>query len=262
MKFTEILSAARRDGNSLSFPGPDAWKQGRTLYGGLTASLCLHTALELTEVSSQLRSALISFVGPSSTDLTGTAEMLRAGRTASSVHAALRSGGAAATQALLTFSDSRDSAVAHAPLTMPAVKPPNPSDVLDFASQGGPVFLNNFDIIMAGGAAPMTGSAEPEVCWWARHRDPEARGSYVGLLCLGDILPPAALSMVTEPTPVSSMTWMMDIIGSDISTDDGWYLFASKADAVSGGFSTQDMSIWNTAGKLIGKGRQTVTMFG
>ena len=58
------------------------------------------------------------------------------------------------------------------------------------------------------------------------------------------------------------MTWMVDYCGPPPDTDDGWYLFEARADSAAGGFSTQDMSIWNTAGVLVAKGRQLVTLFG
>ncbi|MFK7830028.1 MAG: acyl-CoA thioesterase [Congregibacter sp.] len=262
MKFTEILAAARHNGDKLIYPGPEEWKQGRTLFGGLTASLCLHSALEKTGETRPLRSAMISFVGPSSDHLTGFARVLRSGRTASTIHAGLQNNGNEATAALLTFSPPRESAVLFEPASMPAIGGPDIADIMDLSSIGGPIFMRNFDVIAAGGSIPMSGSTKPEVSWWARHKDPDARGSQLGLVCLGDILPPAALTMASTPTPISSMTWMIDLVRDDLATDDGWYLFHSRADVVAGGFSTQDMSIWNTAGNLIAKGRQTVTMFG
>lgn len=261
MQFTDILRAATREADTLNYPGPDGWKQGRTIYGGLTASLCLHCARELTDEKRQLRSALISFVGPSTGQLSGSAQTLRSGRTAATVHAALQSGGAEASHALLTFSDLRDSVLSHAPSDMPVVEPPHPSRCFDLAGAGGPAFVQNFELIPAGGSAPMSGSTQPEVLWWARHKDPEARAGELGLLCLGDILPPAALTMLEAPAPVSSMTWMIDLLSDDLHTEDGWYLLSSNADQVGGGFSSQDMSIWNSSGRLIAKGRQTVTLF-
>jgi acyl-CoA thioesterase len=68
--------------------------------------------------------------------------------------------------------------------------------------------------------------------------------------------------MASTPVRVSSMTWMIDIVVDDLASEDGWYLFRSHAETVRGGFSTQDMSIWNRKGQLVAKGRQTVTMFG
>ncbi len=48
---------------------PDGWKQGRTVYGGLSAGLSLQAALPHAN-GRPLRSAMISFVGPSAGQLT------------------------------------------------------------------------------------------------------------------------------------------------------------------------------------------------
>ncbi|MFK8043538.1 thioesterase family protein [Congregibacter sp.] len=262
MLFTNLLAATIRDSDSLLLNAPDSWKQGRTLYGGLTSSVALHATRELTGETRSLRSALISFVGPSADEVVATAQILRSGRTAATVRASLSSGGTPATEALLTFSDTRESAVLYEPQQAPKVSAPDPASVLNFAAMGGPAFMGNFDIVPVGGGIPMSGASKPEVIWWARHTDPSARGTDVGLLCIGDVLPPAALTMTTTPVKVSSMTWMVDIVADDLSTEDGWYLFSSSAESVRGGFSTQDMSVWNSKGRLVAKGRQTVTMFG
>lgn len=261
MHFTDLIAAAERRGDELHFPAPENWKQGRTLYGGLTAAMSLHAARVLTGEIRQLRSALVSFAGPSSDEVSATAELIRSGRTAATVRTALQSGDSAATQTLLSFSDLRDSDIRHDAAPAPANETPTDAQILRFSDVGGPTFGENFDVAMIGGSIPMSGSDNPELLWWARHRDPAARGSELGLMCLADILAPAVLTMLRKPAPVSSMTWMVDIISDSLETEDGWYLFNAKADSARGGYSTQDMSVWNSAGELLIKGRQTVTLF-
>lgn len=262
MRFTDILTAATRESDTLRLSAPDSWKQGRTLYGGLTSSIALHAANELAGESRKLRSALISFVGPSTDEVVATAQSLRSGRTAGTVRASLSSDGEQATEALFTFSDMRESTLLYESEPAPEASEPDPKDILDFTGIGAPTFMQNFDVIFVGGAIPMSGAEVPEVVWWARHKDTAARNSELGLVCLGDILPPAAFTLANAPMKFSSMTWMMDIVRDDLSSKDGWYLFRSKAEAVRGGFSTQDMTIWNRAGELVAKGRQTITLFG
>ena len=55
---------------------------------------------------------------------------------------------------------------------------------------------------------------------------------------------------------------MVDLLTDAPRTRDGWWLLESRADHVRGGFSTQDMTIWNTDGACVAKGRQMVTVFG
>lgn len=262
MLFTDLLATTTREPDALRLNAPDSWKQGRTLYGGLTGSIALHAARELTGESRTLRSALISFVGPSTDEVVVNAQLLRSGRTAATVRASLSSAGTPATEALLTFSDTRESALRYEAEPAPEVSQPDLANALDLAAVGGPTFIRNFDIVPVGGSVPMSGAAVPEIIWWARHKDPSAQGSDVGLLCIGDVLPPASLAMASAPMKVSSMTWMIDVVADDLSSEDGWYLFRSSAESVRGGFSTQDMSIWNRRGELVAKGRQTVALFG
>ncbi|MEM6604853.1 MAG: thioesterase family protein [Pseudomonadota bacterium] len=261
MNFTDILANAKPDKDGYAYAAPDQWKQGRTLYGGLTSSICLHSARLLTGEERQLRSALVSFVGPSSEYITADAAVLRSGRTATTVRSSLRSSGSVATEALLTFADCRESNIVYTPSTMPDVAAPRPDDVLDLSRAGGPAFTCNFDLIPVGGAIPMSAAPVPDIYWWARHKDVAARDTELGLLCIGDILPPAVLTMTASPARVSSMTWMIDFVGDSWETEAGWYLFRSTADAATGGLSTQHMSIWSTSGAMIAKGRQTVALF-
>ena len=59
--------------------------------------------------------------------------------------------------------------------------------------------------------------------------------------------PPAVLPMFKEFAPISSMTWMMNFLKEDISTEDGWWLMRSAADHSRDGYSSQDMQVWNKA---------------
>lgn len=260
--FTDLIAAAERENDALRIPAPDDWKQGRTLYGGLTSGACLHAARELAGEARRLRSALISFVGPSSDEIVARAETLRSGRTAATVRASLMSDGAPATEALLTFSDSRESTLDYVSHPAPNVAVPHTDNVIDTSAGGGPTFISNFELIPAGGGIPMSGAEPPDLVWWCRHKDPAAWHTDLGLMCIGDVLPPAALVMATNRTNLSSMTWMIDIVADDLTSEDGWYLFQSRAETVQNGFSTQDMSIWNRNGDLVAKGRQTITIFG
>jgi acyl-CoA thioesterase len=80
-------------------------------------------------------------------------------------------------------------------------------------------------------------------------------------MCLADALPPAVAVTLPGFAPLSSMTWMIDFLSDAPRTEDGWWLLEARADHAAGGHSTQDMTIWNTAGECVAKGRQMVTVF-
>lgn len=243
----------------LSLDLPGAWTQGRTGYGGMTSALCLAAAERLAE-GRPLRSALIAFVGPSAGEVTVDAEAVRSGRTAASVRARLASAAGPGVEALFTFSASRESVLDQPGPKAPAA-PPGPDDQPLTFPDGSPDFIRQMDFVWRGGPAPFMASKEPYELSWVRHRDPASRDHPLALVCLADALAPAVAVTLDGYAPLSSMTWMLDFYGDAPQTEDGWWLLEARSDFASGGHSSQDMTIWNTAGQCVAKGRQMVTVF-
>ena len=264
MNFTDVLKSVVPHDGGMRVDIPDSWRQGRTAYGGLTAALCLHAARELTGETRALRSAMISFVGPSVEDFTLRAEPLRSGKTISSIASNLYSAGTPATQTVLSFADLRDDST----LDVPAPAAPN----VDVPESGVeippnmigtvfPSFIQMFEFHPIGGVLPFSGGDATEITWWVRHRDPASHTGEAALVCIADVLPPAALVQLTAPTPMSSATWMTNFLQSSPTTDDGWWLLQVRARHASGGFSSQEMTIWNTRGECVVTGSQMVIVF-
>ena len=240
---------------------PEHWKQGRTAYGGLSAGLLLAKARADHAGLPPLRSALVNFTGPvSGAPLLGS-RLLRAGRNVSTVTADATLDGGTVCTATFSFGQSRDSAldfdVAAPPSGKPEDHPPMiPKDQTQFA----PGFTVNFDSRLCAGARPITGAKRGHIRCWVRHRDAASRTGEAALLCLADILPPAAMPMLKTFGPVSSMTWICNVLRSP-ETDDGWYLVEAEANAARGGYSSQLMRIWNSAGELVVEGMQSIVIF-
>ena len=57
------------------------------------------------------------------------------------------------------------------------------------------------------------------------------------------------------------MTWIVNILSDKPETEDGWWHVESKMTAARGGYSSQVMRIWNTAGELVVEGMQSVAVF-
>lgn len=261
MSLAQMMTQTQPTPTGFTLDVPDSWKQGRTVYGGLSAALCLNAALPLSG-GRPLRSAQISFVGPSEGEIDVSAEKLREGRTACSVRARLTSAAGIGLETVFTFCGERESALSLEPARMPerASAPDADTELLVFP-EGAPGFTRNFDFVWAGGGVPFLKSDKSVVRLWARHKDEASRTHPLSLMCIGDVLPPALTPLLDGPTPLSSMTWMMDVLTDTPSTDDGWWLLECRADHVRGGLSTQDMTIWNAAGECVVKGRQMVTVF-
>ena len=235
------------------------WMQGRTTYGGLSAAICL-TAIEKTfDDLPPLRSVQVSFIGPAGGDLEVKTEVLRRGRSVTYIQATVLSDGNIATHGVFCFGEPRASRLDHIFLENPEL--PDAAESEDFFRQGqGPGFTQHFDCRLAKGAVPMSGSDQHDHYIWARHKDSEAT-DIAALLGVADMPPPAVLPMFKEFAPISSMTWMINIIAEDISTTDGWWLMRSNAEHAQNGYSSQDMAIWNSDRELILTGKQNVAIF-
>ena len=260
MTLSDLLASRRPAGAGFSIDIPESWTQGRTVYGGLSAALCLQAALDRVEPERALRSALVSFVGPASESVEVTAEPLRSGRNATSVRASLAQDGAPATEALFTFAAPRPSQLDRSGLKQ-TIPPPGPEAAALTFPPAAPAFTARFEFVPVFGGAPFSGAAEPDQAFWVRHRDRAMFGHPLEILSLADALPPAIAATLSEFRPVASMTWMIDLLAAAPSTEEGWWLLRSRADHAADGFSSQDMTVWNAAGEMIARGRQMVAVF-
>ncbi len=261
MDYTALMGSVRRTGDGTSrITIPDSWTQGRTAYGGLTAALCLEAARPLSG-GRPVRAVQIAFVGPVSGEAASTPELLRAGKNTTFVRVRLTADDGPAAEAILTFGAPRSSALAYDALPAPSVPPPDglPSHFPD--PSRAPAFACNFDMLLAAGPLPLSGSAKADICLWMRHRDRQAGTDPVAMLALADSPPPAAMSMMRTPGAISSMTWMAEFLTDAIGTDDGWFLARHVADSVRDGYASQAMTIWNRAGRPVMTGRQTIAIF-
>lgn len=259
MSLQRIAKNITITGSTLRTEIPTDWTQGRTGYGGLTAALCLKAAQQL-EPERPLRGAFIGFVGPSSGEITVDAEAVRVGRNTSSIRSSLSSAQGRGVEALFTFSAARESVLNQQGPTAPVAAPTPETQSLPFR-EGGPEFTRHLEFVWACDSIPFTNCREPRVMSWVRHRDPASRDHPLALLCLADALPPAIATTLDGFSPLSSMTWVVDFFDDTPETENGWWLLESHSDFATGGHSSQDMTIWNTAGKCVAKGRQMVTVF-
>ena len=81
------------------------------------------------------------------------------------------------------------------------------------------------------------------------------------LIAVADCLPPAALKLIGKPAPVSSMTWLLNLLQPAPTTQDGWWLLRADTDHASAGSSSQRMAIWNATGEPVAEQMQSVAIF-
>lgn len=262
-RYTELLSSLQRQSDqSINAHIPESWMQGRTTYGGLTAALSLHGALGLVD-DIPLRSAQVAFVGPVGGDVRIKPTLLRRGKNTAFVSVDVVAETGIAAQSIFAFGARRESALHFDDMPMPDARAPEEIESFFDKDRPRPGFTQNFDMLMASGGRPVSGSSEKSIGLWMRHLDPDAPQDATAVLAIGDAPPPAAMSMLSVPSRISSMTWMAEFMTDSISTDpEGWFYAQHTAQLSKDGYSSQSMRLWNRQGEPILVGRQTIAVFG
>ncbi|RBP50928.1 thioesterase family protein [Arenicella xantha] len=235
------------------------WMQGRTTYGGLSAALCLQAVLQEYSDLPPLRSAQINFIGPVGGTVSIKTSILRQGRSVCFISAEMWGEKGLGTHAVFCFGAKRESRLNSDFTSRPTV--PNIADSVEFFDTGqGPEFARNYDCVLASGGRPISGSKISEHYIWVRHKDRQAN-NLAALVGIADMPPPAVLPMFEDFAPISSMNWTLNFLSEDISTEDGWWLMRSAAEHARDGYSSQDMQVWNSEGKLVISALQSVALF-
>lgn len=234
---------------------PDTWLQGRTAYGGFSAALALHAAQASDTDLPPLRSAQVSFIGPLSGPVTVRAQRLRRGRNAAFVQADVESEAGLGLRATFVFMGPVESKVDFRQGQPPAFEKPGGATAT--FNGKAPFFTQNFEFLDRRDES--VGPAE----WlrWVRLTERVGLDPMVELIAVADCLPPAAFKLLGGPAPVSSMTWLLNVLGPRPRTQDGWWLLRATADYASAGSSSQLMGIWNSDGETIAEQMQSVALF-
>lgn len=258
--FSELLNRLQQhDNGTTTVYITNNWLQGRTTYGGLSAALCLQAVSNTFDDLPPLRSAQINFIGPAGGQVHITTKVMRRGRSVTYISAEMTGEKGLATHAVFCFGERRESRLNSDFSAMPNV--PSVADSDDYSDNRlRPAFALNYDCLLTKGGKPISGSKHNEHHYWVRHKDKQAT-DLSALIGIADMPPPAAMAMFNEAAPISSMTWMLNILSDDLSTKEGWWLIRSAAEHARDGYSSQDMQVWNSEGKLIISAMQNVAIF-
>lgn len=205
-----------------------------------------------------LKAAQISFVGPVTETAQFHTEVLRKGKSVTQIGADARANDALALRAAFIFGTARPSKINHVRVERPDVDGHEHYASLT-ASEAVAGHFKNFDIRFVGDARPASAAATPELLAWVRLLEPDGVRPEVAMLALGDCLPPAAMAVFTEPAPISSMTWSVDLPRP--AAPSTWFLQRSRSLSANSGYSFQSMEMWDEHGNLVLLGTQTVAIF-
>jgi acyl-CoA thioesterase len=253
----DILAAATPIEGGFRATVPTGWMQGRTTYGGLSSALALHAAQAVEPNLPPLRSAQVAFIGPLSGKVTVTVTKLRRGRNAAFIQADIVSEAGLGFRATFVFMTDQPSRIDLAGRLTSGQRPPAP----DAKLYTGPdeFFTGNFNFL------DLKDEAKGEAEWlrWARLRDHDGLDPMVEIMAVADALPPAAFKLFgKEPVPISSLTWIVNLLTPTPVTTDGWWLLSATSDHARHGCSSQTMTICNAAGEPVAQGMQSVAIFG
>ena len=166
-------------------------------------------------------------------------------------------------QSIFAFGKAKESAVHFDDMPMPTVPAPDEIESFFDKDRPRPGFTQNFDMLLASGGRPVSGSKDNSIGLWMRLLDPDTPQDATAVLAIGDAPPPAVLSMFSAPVRISSMTWMAEFMTDTITTDPaGWFFAQHTAQYAKDGYSSQSMRLWNRQGEPSLVGRQTIAVFG
>jgi acyl-CoA thioesterase len=264
MGFADLLASAEPLENGFRLSIPETWHQGRTAYGGLTAALALHAARQIGGELPPLRSAQVSFVGPVYGEVEVQARVLRRGRNAVWISAevlrANEQGGEVGITATFVFM----APVANQLLLKYGAEVPDliPVDsAQDREAPPGPAhLLQHMEVRFA---LPRSSEPKPEICWWIRAKDRTGLDPVMQLLLCADAPPPGVFAVLPRPVPpISSMTWLLNLLTPVTECRDGWWLQRVIGDSSELGCSSDRTEIWNADGECVALGMQAVAIFG
>ncbi|HDX2367848.1 TPA: thioesterase family protein [Escherichia coli] len=260
--FDDLMCALlpNADGRGRVNPG-EGWRQGRTLYGGLTAAIAVRSAEAAGVSPHPLRSAQFAFTGVAGESVESCVQPLASGRSSDFVQVLCSSDDRIVLTALLCFGAHRDTASTYSSIPEHAREVPAPVDCPAYFNRPEvPHFTRQFEARLAQGAQLASGAQRPDLSLWLRHRSADAADTASSIIALADALPPATMLTESALIRVSSMTWHVDIL-CETFRGAGWHLARSVAEHTGAGYSSQDMSMWSEDGSPVLRARQTIAVY-
>jgi acyl-CoA thioesterase len=239
---------------------PESWHQGRTGYGGFSATLALACAQLVGGGLPPLRSAQISFVGPLYGLIAARARVLRRGKNATWAAVELLRGDEVGLTASFVFMGPVESDLHLNECALPAALVPLEEARALVPGGHSPAFLRTH--FEARFALPRTDAPTPEICWWVRPKEHGALDPALAALLSADAVPPGVLPLMRPGVMVSSMTWQVNMLTPAPATRDGWWLLRSVGTYAEQGCSSQQMQLWNADGEPVLSAIQSVALFG
>jgi hypothetical protein len=124
-----------------------------------------------------------------------------------------------------------------------------------------PQFTQHFDARWLQGDLPFTSSTKTTQVVEVGLKD-DGVADEAQVIAFADFIPPVALSMLDQPAPGSSMTWMLELFADrrDLPLH-GWRIDA-QLQAAKDGYTSQQVMLWGPNGEPVALSRQSMVVFG
>lgn len=259
MSVIDLLSPINGQQGNVRLANAENWMQGRTLYGGASALIAYTQAVRAYPDLPPLRASQVSFVAPVRDTIELSAQIIRQGRNVTQIRSEIHQDGKLALTAFWLFAEKREANALY-PSEKPADFPPPPENFESVMSDKGPSFIRmNFEIRRA---QDVSGPGAPVVRRWAKLTDAEGLDPVSSLILMGDVLPPGAMRAMRRRGPISSINWSFNLLDTQPTTKDGWWLSENASQHADEGYSSERLRLWNSDGKQMLDGLQSVAIFG
>jgi acyl-CoA thioesterase len=256
MNLADILAQFQPGQSHHSIAIPATWHQGRTAYGGLSATLAYQAARLAAPDLPPLLSAQVAFSGPLAGAVEISASILRRGRNSAFIKSEIAVGDEIGLSCTFVFMARRESHIDFEGMARPEF-PPIPAD--DATRSGPPEFFtHNIDYPEK---RLVLGQNKALLANWHRLKAREGLDPVADLICMGDALPPSAMGLMQKEGMISSINWQFNLLTDAPTTENGWWFLESETHHAVHGASSQYMTVWNSRGEPMMTGMQSVALF-
>ena len=260
---SDLIAAARREGDSLIYPIFDDWGQGRATFGGLVASLSVHAMHTIADDPRPLRALQTNFIGPVGPgEMRVEVQQLRGGKNVSQFEARVFQNGELAAVLIGVFGSARESAVAAMRPQQPASRDAASLPDVPFVAGAMPNFIQRVGFRWAEGDAPFAGGKAMHSKIHVKLRDGAAVHPELLTVLLADAPPTPMLGHFDKLTMASSVSWSLELLPLEAPPGDGWWRVDTEVFAYAGGYGHQQTRLWTPEGALAALGYQVVAVFG
>lgn len=258
---THVLNSCDMQPDGLVAQVDPLWLQGRSVYGGLQAALAVTAMQELAEglPIRTLQATLCAPIPVGAVNLRAT--LLRGSKNTRQIEARIVDGDETLAVFMGIFGRPRESAVAHA-MQLPELALKDPVK-MPFVEGMTPRFLQFFDADLLHGHFPTSGCQDTTHRYRVTLHDSAEQSSLAHVAAIADFPPPIGLSWLKQPTPGSTMTWMLNFTGFPVDGHSlsGWTIDV-QLDAAHDGYTQQSVGLFAPDGHAIARGTQCMVIYG